>query len=277
MANEPENTPNQSEYAQRLADALAANRKEQDDITAHSARLQERLDQLRQDEAWLANSVQAARPATDAPAGTEPAAGEAEASSASEDERSESDGSTQAPAETAAEASRAVPKPRQDEERSTESRPAAKAPGKKAPAKKAAPKKTAAKKTTKKTTTAKEPAAAKEEAAEKETSVAKAAAKKPDEPPLHQLILAILLKTPGEPQQARDVLDKLTEAHPERARSIQVVRNNLEILAKKGTIDKSHQKNSAMYTANAADADAPDASDADQASQKASEKVPAEV
>lgn len=234
VANEPKTTTIQSVYAQRLAEDIEANRKEQADITeqlAQLAGLEERLAQLRAEEAWLINSVQAALPTAAAPAETETAAG-------------------------AADTDAAVPKPRQDEGvKSEETKPAAK----KAPTAKAPAKKTTAKKSTVKKSTAK-----------------KAATKKTDEAPLHELIMAILLKTPGEPHLAREVLTKLIEEHPERATSIQVVRNNLEALVRKKSVKKSHQQKSAVYTAHTAADDAA-RFEGDQSSETAREQVPAAV
>lgn len=91
---------------------------------------------------------------------------------------------------------------------------------------------------------------------------------------MHQLIRAILLKTFGEPHLAPDVFNKFPEAHPQRAiLSIQVVRNNLEILATKNVVERSHQKKSAMHTAHAATSDAA-AAEADSTSETADERVP---
>ncbi len=65
MAHESENTPALSEYAQRMADTLAANRALQSDLTR-------RLAQLQQEEAWLSQATGpmsgAAAPAAAAPA-----------------------------------------------------------------------------------------------------------------------------------------------------------------------------------------------------------------
>ncbi|WP_405940199.1 hypothetical protein OG338_29120 [Streptomyces sp. NBC_00726] len=65
--------------------------------------------------------------------------------------------------------------------------------------------------------------------------------------PLHQLIRALM--PPGEPRLVREVHADLTEAHPERGTSVQVVRNTLETLVKRGAIGKGIQKGAAMYTA----------------------------
>lgn len=280
MANEPENIPNPSEYAQRLVDTLEANRREQADITSQMTRLQNRLNQLRVHESWLAETVQAVLPGADAPAEIEPAAGESDASPVAGEEQPGSDGSTPPPAETAAEAPRAVPPPRQADQADTPAPPSGQESGSKAksPAKKTTAKKTTAKKTTKETAAKKSAAkktTAKETTSAEEATAAKGTAKKPDEPPLHQLILALLLKTPGEPRQAREVFDDLSARHPGRAASVQVVRNNLEALANKNTIEKSKQGSSVMYTAYAAGNVA--GAEGGQVSETAGEKVPAEV
>lgn len=45
-----------------------------------------------------------------------------------------------------------------------------------------------------------------------------------------------------------EIRTELTQAYPERATSIQVVRNNLESLTRKGVIEKGTQQGSVMYT-----------------------------
>ncbi|UZK52904.1 hypothetical protein NEH16_01150 [Streptomyces drozdowiczii] len=55
----------------------------------------------------------------------------------------------------------------------------------------------------------------------------------------------------GEPRLVREVHADLTEAHPERGTSVQVVRNTLETLVKRGVVGKGIQKGTAMYTATA--------------------------
>jgi hypothetical protein len=119
-------------------------------------------------------------------------------------------------------------------------------------------------------------------AAAAEAPAAKAAAEEKTGPPLWQLALDILLKTPGQPRVAKEVRDQLAQDHPDRATSIQTVRNNLETLVKKGLAEKAHQQGSAMYTAYT-DADAAPTvdgtavSEAGQAPEAAAEKVPAKV
>ncbi|WP_330455001.1 MULTISPECIES: hypothetical protein [unclassified Streptomyces] len=65
--------------------------------------------------------------------------------------------------------------------------------------------------------------------------------------PLHQLIRALMPL--GEPRLVREVHAELTKAHPERGTSVQVVRNTLETLVKRGVVGKGLQKGAAMYTA----------------------------
>ncbi|WNI20591.1 hypothetical protein [Streptomyces sp. ITFR-16] len=65
--------------------------------------------------------------------------------------------------------------------------------------------------------------------------------------PLHQLVLALL--PAGEPRLVREVHADLEKAHPDRTTSVQVVRNTLETLVKRGAVTKGTQKGSAMYTA----------------------------
>ncbi|MFF7339904.1 hypothetical protein ACFZAT_21535 [Streptomyces sp. NPDC008163] len=68
-------------------------------------------------------------------------------------------------------------------------------------------------------------------------------------PPLHQLIRALMPL--GEPRLVREVHADLAQAHPERGTSVQVVRNTLETLVKRGVVGKGIQKGTAMYTATA--------------------------
>ncbi|WP_435059678.1 hypothetical protein [Streptomyces sp. bgisy060] len=276
MADEPAKTPIQNKYAQQYADDLAANRQEQGDVTAQIAGLQERLEQLKAEEDWLAKA-QGSLPEVPVPSApeAEPAADVSEVPPADTAEQAEAS----APAETVADAPQAVPQQRQDpsvrEEQPRQTK-------KTAPAKRTASKKAAKKKTTAKKTTAKE--APVQPAAAAEAPTAKAAAEEKPGPPLWQLALDILLKTPGQPCVAKEVRDQLAQDHPDRATSIQTVRNNLETLVKKNLAEKSHQQGSAMYTAYTnTDADAvPTAGgtaggEAERAPEAAAEKVPAEV
>ncbi|MFD7861605.1 BlaI/MecI/CopY family transcriptional regulator [Streptomyces sp. NPDC059783] len=268
MADEPAKTPIQSKYAQQYAKDLAANRKEQGDIIAQIAGFKERLGRLQTEENWL---TQALDSLPGAPVPSEP---EAEAPSAGTVEPTEAS----ALAEAAADAPQAVPTQRQaDAESEKKSKPAQKtAAAKKTTARKAA-KKTTAKPAAKKTTAK---AAKKPPAVAPQAPTDKAAAEVPSEPPLWELVLGILLKTPGQPCVAREVHDQLAQDHPDRATSIQTVRNNLETLVKKGHAEKSTQQRNAMYTAYADAAPAADSAAGDetgQALEAVAEKVSAEV
>ncbi|MFE9776163.1 hypothetical protein ACFYOV_31805 [Streptomyces sp. NPDC005931] len=160
MADEPEKTPIQNKYAQQYADDLAANRTEQRDITAQIAALQERLEQLRVEESWLAQAQ------SSLPGAAALGEGAAEVLSQARDEQPQ----TPAAAEAVADAPPSVPQPRQDESVKAEQ---PKQPAKKAPA----AKKTARKKTTTRKTTAK-----KTSAATKASAVKKAAAEQAPAP-----------------------------------------------------------------------------------------------
>ncbi|MFJ4953033.1 BlaI/MecI/CopY family transcriptional regulator [Streptomyces sp. NPDC088760] len=180
-------------------------------------------------------------------------------------EQGEVQGADSASAEAVTGAPHAVPQPRQD----SQDKPAAKkaAPKGKSPAKKTTAKKVAAQKTTaKKTIEKKMPAQA---ATAKEAPAKKAAGRKADGPTLHELILSILLASHSHPQTAREVFDALKAEHPERATSVQTVRNTLEILVKKNLAERSQQQGAAMYTA-LAGSDAP-------ATGGEAEKVPEQV
>ncbi|MGC5266682.1 hypothetical protein ACPXCO_37345 [Streptomyces cyaneofuscatus] len=292
MADEPEKTPIQSKYAQQYADDLAANRKEQGGITTQLAGLQERLEQLKVEEDWLVQA-QGGLPASAAgrEPEAEPAATMSPASSAGNAERSKSS----APAKAGADAPSTVPQPRQDQSVKAEQpkQAAKKTPAKKTTAKKTATTKNAAAKTaTAKKTTAKKAVTKKAvpgratapETAAVEGSAEKAAAEEKSGPPLWQLILDILLKTPGEPCVAREVTDQLAQDHPSRKTSVQTVRNNLEALVKKELAEKALRQGNAMYTATvdggagtATAAGAPAGGEGEQAPETAAEKVPAEV
>lgn len=274
MVDELEKTPIQDRVRQRFADDLAANRREQEEVTGQITGLQERLEQLRTDEAWL-TQAQGSLPGALAP--SEPAA--------------EPDGAS---AEAVTDAPH-VPQPRQDQPAQAEPPrgPAEKAAAKeKTTAKKTATKKTAAKRTAAKKTAAKKTAvkkAAAEQAPASEAATAEAPAKKAEAeeksgPPLGELLLALLLKAPGEPRLAREVADQLAQEHPSRVTTIQTVRNTLNRLAEKDVIEKATRQGSPMYTAYA-DEGAPPApaavgpadGEGEQAAETAAEKVPAEV
>ncbi|MGW3930369.1 hypothetical protein ACWECC_20040 [Streptomyces microflavus] len=284
MADEPEKTPIQTKYAEQYADDLAANRKEQGGVTTQLAGLQERLEQLKMEEDWLVQA-QGGLPTSAAvrEPEAEPAATVAPAPSAGTAERSK----PSAPAKAGADAPNTVPQPRQDQSVKAEQ---PKQAAKKTTAKKTATRKAAAKTATAKKTTAKKAVTKKAatgqapapETAAGEAPAEKAVAEEQSGPPLWQLILDILLKTPGEPCVAREVTDQLAQDHPSRKTTVQTVRNNLESLVKKKLAEKALRQGSAMYTATV-DAGAGAASAAgaggedEQAPETAAEKVPAEV
>ncbi|MGX1887825.1 BlaI/MecI/CopY family transcriptional regulator [Streptomyces sp. NPDC055287] len=159
-----------------------------------------------------------------------------------------------APADT--EAPQVVPRPRQESSQATApSGTKKRAARTKAPAKKApVPKEKAA--------VTKAPA--------KKAAKAVAETTKSVEPPLHEVVLGILRAQPGHPHLAREVHTELAHKHG-RSTSVQVVRNSLESLVKKGTVEKENKQNSVMYTAPADAAE----STPEPAAEKASEKAPA--
>lgn len=279
MADEPETTPIQNKYAQQYADDLEANRKEQADATEQIANLQKHLEQLRVDEAWLSKAL-GSLPAAVAPSASEP-------DSAAEAVAAPPAAETPAPVEAGADALQTVPQQRQDKpvKAAQSKQPAKKAAAKKTPVGKTAAGKTTAKKAAAKKTASKK-ASAEETPAETaptaEVPAEKSAPKEKTGPPLHELVLALLLQTPGEPRQAREVFDDLNATHPGRAASVQVVRNQLVFLAEKNRIETSLQGKARMYTAFADAGAAPAADDAaggeaEEAPETAAEKVPAEV
>ncbi|WP_331762528.1 hypothetical protein OG612_45670 (plasmid) [Streptomyces sp. NBC_01527] len=80
-------------------------------------------------------------------------------------------------------------------------------------------------------------------------AAAKTDAKKSAEPSLSELVLGLLLAHAGEPRITREVHADLEAAHPERATTVQTVRNILDSLANKKVIEKEKKQGSAMYTA----------------------------
>jgi hypothetical protein len=305
----------QERVRQRFADELTANHAEQEELTGQIAALQQRLDQLRADEAWL-TQAQSSLPTTGEP-GAEALGSATETPSAAPVEQAE----VSAPAETDAEASQTVPAQRQKQtvkkaaqaKKPAATKPAAKkaATAKKTTAKKAASKAPAKKSATKKTATAAEKPAIKKPAAKKsaaeQTASPKAAAanasadkattskaaspkaaatKAPADmaaaggPPLWELLLGVLRKTPGQPLIAREVSEQLAKDHPDRATSAQTVRNGLQTLVSKNLAEKTRQQGNAMYTAHADTSAAPSPAGDEPASDKAEqtpEKVPAQV
>ncbi|MER7195917.1 hypothetical protein [Streptomyces flaveolus] len=213
-----------------------------------------------------------------------------------------------APAETDAEASQTVPAQRQKQtvkKAAQAKKPAATNPAAKKPAatKKTGAKKAAAKAPVKKTTTtkaspatekpaAKKPAAKKtaaEQAPAPKATTAKAASPKaatvkaPADkaaaggPPLWELLLGVLRKTPGQPLVAREVSEQLAKDHPDRATSAQTVRNGLQTLVTKNLAEKTRQQGNVMYTAHTDTPTAPATPAGDEPASDKAEKVPAEV
>lgn len=240
MANEPDTTPIHNVYAQRFAADLETNRKEQEVVSSQIAELEVRLKQLKEDENWLCGVREALpAPAADAAGSRSPAP----------------DTVAEPPASAEAAAAGAVPKPRQAR-KATAGTARAKKPARgkapsggasaEVPGAKVVKAVKAAKPATAKTT-ARKPATA---AAQKTTEPT---AGKAAEPPLRELVLALLTGA-GEPRMVSEVASELTQAHPARSASAQVVRNTLETLVKKGSVEKEHRQGSVMYTAPASPA-----------------------
>ncbi|MFI0143427.1 hypothetical protein [Streptomyces globisporus] len=236
MSDQIEKTDIQSRYRKQYADDLAANRQTQGDLTAQIAGLQKDLEQLKSVEAWLMQA-QGTLPGTAGPGETAP-------------------GPAAATGEPAAGAPQTVPAQRHDDEPEPTTR-RGKA-SKNTPAKKTAAKKTAAKKrtakagekATAKTTDAKPQAVqTPAEADPAESPAEKTVSQGKEGPVLWQLALDILHRSPGHPCAAREVAEQLALEHPGRSMSVQVVRNSLETLVKKGLAEKTQQQRSVMYTA----------------------------
>ncbi|WP_053644375.1 MULTISPECIES: hypothetical protein [unclassified Streptomyces] len=224
MPNELDSTSIHTRYAEQIATDLEANRAEQASIAA-------RLEQLRAEEKWLATTLDSLP--TGAP-----------------------ESSVTGPDEAVREA--AVPQPRETREATPAKKPAAKKPAagktaagktaagktavKRAPAAKAAADKAAAK-------TAKAPV---EKAAARKTAAKKSAGGTPkaqSAPTLGTLIDGLLEEGfLGEPLKVNEIHAELTKARPERSTSIQVVRNALEGLVKKGRVEKDTRQGVALYT-----------------------------
>jgi hypothetical protein len=212
---ESDTVPIRSQYTQRIAADLDANRQEQERLTA-------RLAQLQEDEAWLVSLRSASReesasgdtgdtgPTVPQQRETAPAASAAPATAS----RGTAGGKKKAAkavkdAKPAASAkSTASPKDAKDARDARDSKPA-KSPK---PAKKAA------------------------------ATAAKAA-----QPSLRTLVQEALLGNPGEPRSAGEVLTELEAAHPERNASPQAVRNALESLIASGAATRERQGRSVFY------------------------------
>ncbi|MEV6676214.1 hypothetical protein AB0N09_05005 [Streptomyces erythrochromogenes] len=236
MANEPVSTPTQTEYTDHLAAALAANQAEQAVLTG-------RLNKLQGEEKWLA----AALADTPQHVGAEPTLSPEPVQSAR----------STPPVVDDTDAA-AVPLPR------TEKTADGAAPAKKA---------TTAKKTAAKKATAKAGAApAKKAVAAKKTAAAEAKETATAEPTLGQLLGAILSKQPGEPKKVSEIQSELEAAHPERATSVQTVRNALQRLVEKEELERGSQQGTVFYTW-----PVPEATPAPVAEVKAEEPAPAAV
>jgi hypothetical protein len=216
---------------------------------------------------------------------------------------------TSAPAETDAEASQTVPAQWQKQtvkksaqakkpaatkpaakqpaaaKKTTVKKAASKAPVEKTTAKKTAPatEKPAARKPAAKKPAAKKTAAAAEQAPASKATTAKAASPKAAAakgpvggPPLWELLLGVLRKTPGQPLVAREVSEQLAKNHPDRATSAQTVRNGLQTLVTKNLAEKTRQQGNVMYTAHADTSAAPSPAGDEPASDKA-EQTPEKV
>ncbi|MEU9146008.1 hypothetical protein [Streptomyces sp. NPDC048349] len=249
MANEPDTTPIHNLYAQRFAADLETNRKEQEVVSAQIAELELRLKQLKEDENWL-RGIQGTLPEAAADSTAAPAPSRAE------DTVAVPPASAPASAESAGAGTGSVPKPRQARKATGA------ATGGTARAKKAATRAKGASggpsaRVTTKTPTARKPSTAAARKTAKpavgkaaEPAVSKAPAPavgKTPEQPLRELVLALLVSA-GEPRMVNEVATELAQAHPARSASTQVVRNTLETLVKKGSVEKEHRQGSVMYT-----------------------------
>ncbi|MFB0630994.1 hypothetical protein [Streptomyces sp. AB3(2024)] len=249
MANESDTTPIHNVYAQRFAADLETNRKEQEYVSVQIAELEVRLAQLKADENWLLG-IQGTLPSE---AEKERAAPAVEAADA-QDAPAASVAPVTPAASTTGPASGGVPKPRQARKATgTTVRARTATPAKKAsaaaPAEAKAEAKTDTKTDTKTATKAR--ATTRKSAAPKPAAAPKASepkARRAAEPPLRELVLTLLVGA-AEPRMVSEVASALAEAHPGRPTSTQVVRNALEALAKKGSIEKEHKQGSVMYTA----------------------------
>ncbi|MFJ9203045.1 hypothetical protein [Streptomyces flaveolus] len=88
-------------------------------------------------------------------------------------------------------------------------------------------------------------------------------------PPLWELLLGVLRKTPGQPLVAREVGEQLAKDHPDRATSAQTVRNGLQTLVTKNLAEKTRQQGNVMYTAHTDAPATPSPSEDEPASDKA--------
>ncbi|MFD3679786.1 hypothetical protein [Streptomyces sp. NPDC058613] len=260
MANEPDTTPIRSLYAQRFAVDLETNRKEQEAASARIAELDARLQQLKADESWLCGMQGALPPGSEGAASA--AADGAGGHLPAQPVRTPAIVTAALSAATVgAPAKEAVPRPRRARKATGGATVAKKAARpKKAPAAAAAPTVPAVPAVPAASTTAAAPAKAAKAAVRKPAAAAgkadpatatTAAAPAPattTEPPLRELVLALLVGA-AEPRMVSEVTSAMAEAHPGRPASTQVVRNTLETLARKGAVEKENKQGSVMYTA----------------------------
>ncbi|MFD3728865.1 hypothetical protein [Streptomyces sp. NPDC058671] len=201
MPDEPVSTSIQTKYAEQLAADLATNQSEQ-------ATLIVRLNRLKEEEKWLATTLESLPSSSGEPTGEGVAA-------------------------DAGTGDVAVPQPRVRETTVADvlkKAPPRKTTAAKRPAKKAAAAKSAAQKPVVRQTT---PAAKK--------------AVKPTGPTLGELLKGLLALQPGEPKKVSEISAELKTAHPERATSEQTVRNTLERLVKDG-LEKDTRQGLVLYT-----------------------------
>ncbi|MYT79297.1 hypothetical protein YW3DRAFT_07123 [Streptomyces sp. MnatMP-M77] len=240
MADQLETTDIQRKYAQQYANDLQANRQRQGDLNAQIAGLKEDLERLKWEEVWL---TQAQGSLPGGAGSSEPIPGPAP-TAAHEEPESAADVQT-------------VPTQRHEVQAPGAEKSAGRATKKTRAKRMTLEKATAAQKTPVKKTAAK-PEAGRAPAAgvagPAESPVKKAVTQEKAGPTLWQLAWDILLKTPGQPCVAREVAEQLALEHPGRAATVQIVRNSLETLVKKGLADRTQQQRSVMYTANAATA-----------------------
>lgn len=211
-----EDIPIHDVYAQRLAADLAANRGRQEEVAAL-------LERLRTEEKWLVE-LQAAIPGSSSPHGDRSAV------------PAESVPAASTPAQEAAlPPQRQEPPARSRRNTTARSRSAAKKTGGSKPAVKADAKSAAADKPASK-------------GAPRKQATKKASANTArTEPPLRSLLTGVMGSRIGEPLTVSEIRDLLERTHPARATSAQVVRNTLEVLVKKGAVERSTQKGSVMY------------------------------
>ncbi|MDX3072575.1 hypothetical protein [Streptomyces sp. MI02-7b] len=73
-------------------------------------------------------------------------------------------------------------------------------------------------------------------------------ARKPESGPTLVSLLEEILSTSHEPRMVSEVVNILTEQHPDRAAKTQVVRNTLEALVAKGLAERTRKQGSVFYT-----------------------------